>query len=343
MHLKDRRKEFRDHIWDHSKDPFQLQFDARRNLHPAELSILQTIVEEVKHSEDDAVLAAFLKKHIIENGPGLTALLLQICGLTRSKIITDIKASSTRAKVPASYTRLHLHDTWSLSGPYLAASLRRVFHPLAGTAVEGTLEAINQATYPGYIRQERAKRSGHEAEYRLAVLMQNVGLPFEPVAKSENPLCPDRILHGVSFDLVTPSAETPMMVVKSTVHTSNIGQYGESKDDLEIKEAKEMLHQNYLPDKRPVLLALIDGVGFFSNRAGLDGVLTNADEFCQFSTLWKAVVIAATQMGIHCRLFGPTKYFDPFQVFLSRYPNHSISTERPQDSIEAGSVYVSLA
>jgi len=72
-------------------------------------------------------------------------------------------------------------------------------------------------------------------------------------------------------------------------------------------------------------------------------VLTNADEFCQFSTLWKAVVIAANQMKIHCWLFGPAEYFVPFQAFLSRYPNHSISAERSQESVEAGSVSVSLA
>ncbi len=229
MNLKDRRKEFHDHVWDHSKDPFQIQFDVRCNLHPAEISVLESIVAEVKRTEDDAALAAFLKEHITENGSDLTALLLQICGLTRSKIITDLKASTEGVKVPASYARLHLHDTWHLSGPYLAASLRRVFRPLAGAEDEGALEALNQATYPGYIRQERAKRSGHEAEYRLAVLMQNVGLPFEPAAKSENPMCPDQILHGVSFDLVVPSADAPKVVVKSTVHTSNIGQYGESK------------------------------------------------------------------------------------------------------------------
>jgi len=341
LHLKDRRKEFRDHIWDHSKDPFQLQFDARRNLHPVELSVLQTIVEEVKRNEDDAVLAAFLKKHIIENGPDLTALLLQICGLTRSKIITDLKASSIGGKAPASYARLHLHDTWNLSGPYLAASLRRVFRPLAGIAEEGTLEAINQATYPGYIRQERAKRSGHEAEYRLAVLMQNVGLPFEPIAKLENKPGADISIRGISFDLIVPSAEVPKVVVMSAVHAANIGQYGESKAE-DVAKAKAML-DSYDQDARPILLALIDGVGYFSNRAGLDGVLTNADEFCQFSTLWKAVVIAATQMEIHCRLFGPPEYFDPFQAFLNRYPNHSVSNKRPQESIEAGSIHVSLA
>ena len=342
MKLSDRRQEFRANVWDHSQDPFQLQFDVRRKLDSSELAVLQVIADEVSRTEDDSILAAFLKSHIAEHGPEFTALLLQLCGLTRSKIISDLKASTTGAAVPSSYKRLHLHESWQKSGPYLAASLRRVLQPLGEAAEAGALEALNQATYPGYIRQERAKRSGHEAEYRLAVLLQNVGLPFEPAAKSESPLCPDQSIHSVSFDLVIPSAERPKMVVKSTVHTSNIGQYGESKDDLEIQQAKEMLKQNYQGHHRPVLLALIDGVGFFSNRAGLDGVLTNADEFCQFSTLWKAVVIAADRMGLHCQLFGPTDYFVSFQSFLDRYPNYSISKERLEESIEAGRAYVSL-
>lgn len=342
MNLAERRREFNKNVWDHSKDPFQLQFDVRRKLNQNELDVLQAVAEEVKRTDDDAVLSAFLKKHIAENGKELTAVLLQVCGLTRSKIISDLKASSAGVSVPSSYGRLHLDDSWQKSGPYLAASLRRVFQPLTAPFDEGAFEAINQATYPGYIRQERAKRSGHEAEYRLAVLMQNTGLPFEPVAKSENPLCADQIIHGVSFDLVVPSADVPKLVIKSTVHTSNIGQYGESKDDLEVKEAKEMLLNNYQPKDRPVLLALIDGVGFWSNRAGLNGVLTSADEFCQFSTLWKAVVIAADRMGLQSHLFGPVDYFSEFQAFLSRYPRHILTEERPEDSVEAGRAYVTV-
>ena len=126
MNLNDRRREFQANVWDHSQDPFQLQFDLRRKLHQSELAVLQAIVVEVKRTEDDSVLAAFLKKHIAENGPELTALLVQLCGLTRSKIISDLKASSTGAAVPSNYARLHLHESWQKSGPYLAASLRRV-------------------------------------------------------------------------------------------------------------------------------------------------------------------------------------------------------------------------
>ena len=79
------------------------------------------------------------------------------------------------------------------------------------------------------------------------MLLKNCGLPFQPVEKAENPLCPDKTIHKVSFDLVVPLEDAPVMVVKSTVHTSNIGQYGESKDDLEVREARKMLEEHFDP------------------------------------------------------------------------------------------------
>ena len=89
-------------------------------------------------------------------------------------------------------------------------------------------------------------------------------------------------------------------------------------------------------DDRPVLLALIDGVGFNSNRAGLDGVLTNADEFCQFSTLWKAVLIAATRLHRATILFASDEYVADFADFLARYPVHTTAGARTDNSVEAG-------
>lgn len=96
----------------------------------------------------------------------------------------------------------------------------------------------------------------------------------------------------VSFDIVVPNIENPTVCIKSTVHTSNIGQYGESKDHLEVAEARRMI--DALPiASRPTLVGFIDGIGFESNSAGLNGVLEKADEFCQFKTIWKLAVISA--------------------------------------------------
>ncbi len=119
-------------------------------------------------------------------------------------------------------------------------------------------EALNQATYPGWIRQQWAKLSGHEAEYRLAVLLDECGFPFEPQEKKDNPLCQDATVFNVSFDVVVPNAREPRMCVKATVHTSNIGQFGESKDALEMSEAAGMLDEHFrLRSAPPSLLTAL--------------------------------------------------------------------------------------
>lgn len=211
----------------------------------------------------------------------------------------------SNVRVPSSYSGLPNSPAWRFAGPYLARKLQAVFQGFSGPnfasdvappTYQATFEAINQATYPGFIRQERAKRQGHEAEARLANLLAACGIAFEPKEKADNPLCRDATLHGVSFDIVIPSVAKPLVCFKATVHTANIGQYGESKDHLEVAEAVEVLHREF-GQQRPLLMALIDGIGFQSNSAGLNGVLEKADEFCQFRTLWKAVVVAMSKTG----------------------------------------------
>lgn len=320
--LDERVKEFHAHVWDHTADPFQQQFDVRRPLNRDELQSLNSLIDALANDESDTQIAAKLLVEIGRN-PNFIHIALQIVGSTRNKIITDLRAATAgqNIKIPSAPAGLHRNSAaWHFAGPYLAAKFRQVCAPLAqfqGSRNQA-LEALNQATWPGWIRQERAKRQGHEAEYRLALLLAAMDLPFEPRDKADNPLTSDAQVNGVSFDLVVPNTEHPLVCVKSTVHTSNIGQFGESKDALEISEAVEMLERNF-PGNTPTLLALIDGVGFRSNTAGLSGVLTNADEFCQFKTLWKAGIIAASRLGrkIHVRL--PQDDINSSQRFLTRW------------------------
>lgn len=65
-----------------------------------------------------------------------------------------------------------------------------------------------------------------------------------------------------------------------------------------------------------MLVAFVDGVGFKSNMAGLEAVLNNADEFIQFATCWKLLVIAARVFGTAVDLWIP----DPgkHEAFLHR-------------------------
>jgi len=318
--LEAKRSEFADFVWNHSSDAFQARFDTRAKLTQKEAeSIIRLLLPTNRKSVQSLSLAV---KAAVQADASLLPVLLQITGLTRNKILQDIKA----------YARSH-HLGISLSSPqglfnsetgtklaseYLARQLDRVYGHCDEITVP-MLEAINQATWLGYIRQERAKRMGHEAEYRLACLLRNCDIPFAPEEKAENPLCRDIKINGISYDLVSPSADNALLRIKSTVHTANIGQYGESKDDLEIREANAAIEREIKTGGKVTLLAFIDGVGFESNRAGLDGVLTKSHEFCQFRTIWKAVAIAADKSHRKLTVALPKEQIRQFAEFAERY------------------------
>lgn len=325
--LGERRDEFFKFVWDHSADSFQTKFDNRRALTPSELSFLKKLTDGLREQKSRPEISKLIRKELGKTEDDLMVLLLQLTGLTRTKIIGDLKASqgvkASGVKVPNDYKRLHEGDIWDFAGPYIAERFSAVFGPIAKSTHEigPGAESLNQATYPGFIRQERAKRQGHEAELRLATILINAGIPFEPKEKADNPMCKDATVAGVSFDIVIPSISSPLLCFKATVHTANIGQYGESKDDLEIKEAKEKLGRKFGKDA-PLIIALIDGNGYSSNRAGLDGVLCTADEFCQFRTLWKAVVIAHNKLGFESdkiKIILPDEIAGDFANFLQKY------------------------
>lgn len=179
----------------------------------------------------------------------------------------------------------------------------------------------------------------------MAQLLLATKFPFEPEEKADNPLCRDAQIGGISFDLVVPSVKAPALVFKATVHTSNIGQYGESKDHLEVDEAKRWLDRTYAGNSRPKLVALIDGVGFESNRAGLDGVLEKADEFCQFRTIWKIVAMASTAMDRPIKIYLPKSELTYFADFIAQnskaaeyaeYDPAILTNYPPEDIVVAG-------
>jgi hypothetical protein len=336
--LISRISEFSNNVWNHSEDEFQASFDERRNLTEKEFEILETITKSFAGtgmSESD--LLKYMEKRLTDEKKLIETLLL-ISGLTRNKILQDIKASVGTDRNGLSLSS-HLNlasnpNNWKFAGPYLIKKLRKVLGQKNPENPERRIfEALNQATWPGYIRQERAKRSGHEAEYRIATLLSNCRIPFAPEEKADNPLCRDATWKGVSFDIVIPNADDPLVCVKSTVHTANIGQYGESKDHLEIDEARRLI-DSLNAKLRPTLVGFIDGVGFESNKAGLEGVLMKSDEFCQFKTIWKLVIIACSRLGRNCEIAISKATAETHIEFLSRYSN-SIKIV-PADQITGG-------
>lgn len=343
-----RRQEFNDFVWNHAADAFQAKFDQCAELEDGEVAALTAILT-AENLVDAKKLAGAIRR-AIDTDSNFVFRLLQVIGLTRNKIIQDIKPIVRLEKlkgVSLSSPRVIFNSEKGaqLGSEYLARQLIRVFGHTKGHITAGVLEAINQATWPGYIRQERAKRMGHEAEYRLACLLKNCGLTFAPAEKAENPLCRDIIINGMSYDLVSPSEDAALMRIVATVHTANIGQYGESKDDLEIRKAITSMEKAGDRDQ-VTLVAFIDGVGFESNTAGLTGVLANADEFCQFRTIWKAATIAANKIRKSACIAIPTEQHARFAAFCNRYNANLISREKMPDApagwVEAGDGFIQV-
>jgi hypothetical protein len=332
--IEERRAEFDVHVWNHVDDAFQKAFDTRRPLSESELAFINDLIDVLAVGKADDVVAETIRASL-KAEPDHTWVLIQLVGLTRNKVLTDLRSVATAlpgtVSIPSRPERLAASDeAWALVGPYLAAWVRKTFKPLVEYEDrKDAIEALNQATWPGYIRQERAKRQGHEAEGRIAQVLFALEIPFEPKGKADNPLTGDAQVSGVSFDIVVPAIEIPGLVVKSTVQTANIGQFGESKVDLEIQEAQQVLGDSLGGDK-PVLVAFVDGVGFYSNTQGLHGALGGADEFSQFKTIWKIPVIGASLLGISLELALPDLALH--QSFLDRY-SHGITAKDLTDEV----------
>ena len=339
------KKEFFDHVWDHTNDEFLKSFENSKPLTETEKESLKKIIcvlRENNEEEASKQISIILKSQPTENN--IILRILQLTGSTRNKIITDFRSMLQQQgiKVPG-------HPSVLTSNPkilpfvtkYVIDNMRRVFADIVDTdseiddeKLELVLDCLEKATWSGWIRQERAKRSGHYAEYRLAYVLNQIGISFEPRKKLENPLSGDVQFRGISYDIVVPDLAEPKLVFKSTIHTANIGQFGESKDALEVTEAKENLSR-MSEAERPILCALIDGIGLRSNIQGLEGVLSSAEEFCQFETLWKVIVISASVLNKKVVLYLPDH--NNHKEFLKKYENSvEIVQTPPEKSVEVG-------
>src|SRR5689334_9124822 len=123
--LNDRRAEFRKYVWNHSIDPFQTQFDDRRPLSGSEVTRLAKVGQIVR-THDDAPAATAIRPLLVADSE-LFALLLQLVGLTRNKILQDLKAAqragAINCAIPSSFERLPHTTAWKEAGPYLVTRL----------------------------------------------------------------------------------------------------------------------------------------------------------------------------------------------------------------------------
>jgi len=149
------RREFFTNVWDHAQDPFQAQFDERRPLSKEERAFIEQAAKLVNSTPDKEF--GYKLFELIGGSSEKLSLLLQICGLTRNKIITDLKAASFSMKstfsFPSSYFSLaKSKKAWTLAGPYMAIKLRRILGQLPPDLIQTAAESLNQATWPGFIR-----------------------------------------------------------------------------------------------------------------------------------------------------------------------------------------------
>lgn len=293
-----RKREFDAHVWQHATDPRRMAFEKPMPLKAAHVAVVKRLIAISSADRKPSMLSDAIWEEVREDD--LLYALLQLSGLTRSKPKSDLELDLRRRgyAYPANISQF-LSDKclWDISlGPYLALRLREVLQPLSQIGdpeCEAALEALNVATWAGYIRQELAKRSGGFAEQQVAIFMRDLGIPFSPQEKAVNGLTSDVTFEGESIDLVVPSLENSTILVIAMVHTANIGQFGESKT-REILAAVDAAEASEL---NPYVVPLVDGVGFWGNPGGLKMMLRAADEFFQLETLWKLGVMAAASLG----------------------------------------------
>jgi hypothetical protein len=316
-----RRAEFDAHVWNHADDVFQSSFDLRSPLEIMTLDRLAQLVAAMESGGSDDDLSALLRQQA-QSDPDYLLTVLQLVGLTRNKPVTDLKVPLRERGIPTPANVRNFASkpqVWKLAGTYFAMRLRTVFTHLIGLerqSLNTALEALNQSTWPGYIRQERAKRSGGYAEQRFAIVLRSLGIPFAPEGKADNGLTADASIAGESFDIVVPDVRRPKLCVISMLHSSNIGQYGESK----AGDAQRAKHALGTVPSKPKLAVLADGVGFHSNVAGLTGLLAGADEFFQLATLWKGAVLAASATGRSLAVVVPD--LADHRDFVKTYTSH---------------------
>jgi len=341
----ERREEFESHVWNHAEDVSQTAFDLRPSLSQSTIESLQDIMDLLHSGGTDKQLAARLREQI-EEDPDYLFVVLQLVGLTREKPRSDLRVPLQQLGI-ATPSKIALFTSrpavWKLAGPYLAHRVRSVFVNLLAVdsdALPGAFEAMNQATWPGYVRQERAKRSGGYAEQRIAILLRSLDIPFEPEKKADNGLTKDVTIAGQSFDIAIPNARDPKVCIMSMVHSANIGQYGESKASDAITAKKALAAM-----KSGVLLGVFaDGVGFYSNIAGLNGLLDAADELFQFATLWKVGVVGAAVTSRKVRLVIPDP--EAHSAFIARHRKSVTLLTTPDQApgwVEAGEGFIRMA
>lgn len=143
-----RRQEFRDFTWNHAEDAFQARFDVCAMLSADEATALAELLRPV-HFRDESKFARRVRDYV-EGHKRRLRKLLQLTGLTRNKIVQDIKAfvrsKAIRTAVTSPEAIFRSSTGVELGATYLAQQALRVFGHLRAAPTPDFFEAVNQAT-----------------------------------------------------------------------------------------------------------------------------------------------------------------------------------------------------
>ncbi|WP_456322949.1 hypothetical protein [Hydrogenimonas sp.] len=152
-------------------------------------------------------------------------------------------------------------------------------------------------------QQKLTKRRGHGMEQRFAIFLQELGIPFLPEDRAENPMSRDpNVLKSTfelspkitnrtwAFDLIIQDYQLESIAfVQSLIHTSDPGQYGVNKSDETVTIKRELEEYNNQYGYNKELWGIVDGVGFAENKKGtIDKMLDEFDTFIQLNSIYKA-------------------------------------------------------
>lgn len=164
---------------------------------------------------------------------------------------------------------------------------------------------IEKTIFPREIQQKQAKRRGHGAEAILAKVVKELGCKITPPKKDVNPMGQrdvrlDKKIFSIttknnassrSYDLViSDKADVIRILMAGLIHSSDPGQFGvdKTKDTIQGKKEIELYNKGRNDNKKIMLGALVDGVGFAENKKDtINKILENVDVFVQVKTLYK--------------------------------------------------------
>jgi hypothetical protein len=179
-------------------------------------------------------------------------------------------------------------------------SILELFKKLQQSEIETIIEKL---ILPKEIQQAEAKRRGHGAEHKVAILLYQLGVNFLPSDRNLNPMASNdpnvdidtfEIIQKqkgktYSFDLIVEThLHKPLAFLQGLIHTSDPGQYGVNKSDETVQVKRDLIKSNQKYKTQKQHWGLVDGVGFSENKKDtIDKMLSEFDCFVQLKSIYK--------------------------------------------------------